>query len=84
MRLEVFPPKRKVTVAKRTGVLVIRAWLEDGSEQDALRVRITETLDISTADRVERAAASGEDVLKTVGDWLRAFVEVPSTPRKSA
>jgi hypothetical protein len=56
----------------RTGVAVIRIWLDDDSGQ--LRARVTETLDI--ADRVERmrAAASTDDVLRIVRDWIEEFV----------
>jgi hypothetical protein len=58
----------------RTGVLVLRVWLEDG-EQDGLRARITETLDISAPDEIERAAAGEDEILRAVRVWLRSFLD---------
>ena len=60
-------------LTQRTGVLVLRVWLEDG-EQDGLRARITETLDISTPDEIERAAVGEDAILRAVGVWLRSFL----------
>jgi len=62
------------SLTQRTGVLVLRVWLEDG-EQDGLRARITETLDISTPDEIERAAAGEGEILRAVGVWLRSFLD---------
>jgi hypothetical protein len=36
-----------VAADEKTGVLVIRAWLEEDLGESALRARITQTLDIS-------------------------------------
>ena len=55
-------------------MLVLRVWLEDG-EQDALRARITETLDISAPDEIERAATGEDEILRAVGVWLRSFLD---------
>lgn len=55
-------------------MLVLRVWLEDG-EQDGLRARITETLDISTPDEIERAAVGEDAILRAVGVWLRSFLD---------
>ncbi|HZO98304.1 MAG TPA: hypothetical protein VFB42_13130 [Gaiellaceae bacterium] len=57
----------------RTAVLVIRAWLEEGFGDRALRARITRTSagDEGTAETV---AATEEDVLATVREWLRDLV----------
>jgi hypothetical protein len=60
-------------VVKRTGVLVIRAWLEDDLEHGGLRARIKQTLDISKPDTTESAARSEEEILATVSDWLHTF-----------
>jgi len=57
-----------------TGVLVIRVWLEEGLEQDSLRARITQTLDISSANTTETAAASEREIVAVVESWLREFV----------
>jgi len=53
----------------RTGVLVIRAWVEpDGP--DGLRVRITSTRDVLAGERELRAAADVPSVLAIVERWL--------------
>jgi hypothetical protein len=57
----------------RIGVLVIRAWLEDGGVPGDLRARITETLDVSATSTVESVAASEEEIVAIVVTWLRAF-----------
>jgi hypothetical protein len=62
-------------------VLVLRVWLEDG-EQDGLRARITETLDISTSDTIERAAAREDEILRAVGVWLRSFLDATTAERQ--
>jgi hypothetical protein len=59
-----------VQAQERTGVLVIRAWVE-GRE---LRARITHTRDIGGTTTAEGAAASVEEVLQAVEKWLRSFV----------
>ena len=58
-----------------TGVLVIRVWLEEGLEQDSLRARITQTLDISSANTTETAASSEREIVAAVEKWLREFVD---------
>ena len=62
------------SVTQRTGVLVLRVWLEDG-EHDALRARITETLDISTPAEIEKAAVGEDEILRAVRVWLRSFLD---------
>lgn len=61
-------------MTQRTGVLVLRVWLED-REQDALRARITETLDISTSNEIERTAVGEDEILRAVGVWVRSFLD---------
>jgi hypothetical protein len=58
-----------VAASEPTAVLVIRAWLEEGT----LRARITRTLDVSRLQIVESAAASEEEVLETVHAWFLEF-----------
>ena len=59
---------------ERTAVLVIRAWFEDDAEPQ-LRARITSTLDVSaTRPRDSSAAASQQEIVCVVRNWLRAFV----------
>jgi hypothetical protein len=57
----------------RTAVLVIRAWIE-GRE---LRARIEHTCDIGAAKTTTVAAASAEEVVRVVEEWLRSFVGGP-------
>jgi hypothetical protein len=59
-----------VRAEERTAVLVIRAWVE-GAE---LRARITRTRDIGGTTTAEGAAASVEEVLRAVEEWLRSLV----------
>jgi hypothetical protein len=70
-----------MAAVERTGVLVIRVWLEQGLEQDALRARITQTLDISVPNAVEKAASSEPEIVDAVEQWLRAFVSRSATER---
>jgi hypothetical protein len=55
----------------QTAVLVIRLWIEEGSEQQ-LRARITQTLDISAVDEPEtRVAVSEQEIVTDVRGWIR-------------
>lgn len=57
--------------AERTGALVVRAWVEPGREDAGLRARITYTASLAAApDETVRVAASREEVLGTVNEWL--------------
>jgi len=70
-----------VAAVERTGVLVIRVWLEEGLEQNALRARITQTTDISSPNPTETAAASEREIVAAVEQWLRAFVDASAARR---
>jgi hypothetical protein len=59
-----------VQAQERTAVLVIRVWSEGGE----LRARIVHTRDIGSATTVEGAAASVEEVLRAVEEWLHSVV----------
>jgi hypothetical protein len=59
--------------AERTGVLVIRVWIEPGAG-GGIRARITRTLDVAERDEVATAASTPEEITRTVGDWLDAFL----------
>ncbi len=56
-----------------TGVLVMRAWIED--HPTGLRVVVTYALDPAAGPSVVRSAASEEDACQIVRDWLSAVVE---------
>jgi hypothetical protein len=59
---------------ERTGVLVIRVWMEGDHEAGGLRARITQTLDLSAPEQLGRVAASQEEIASIVQEWLDAFV----------
>jgi hypothetical protein len=61
---------------ERVSVIVIRAWTE--AADDSLRARITWTLDVSRSGEEETsAAASGDEILGAVCEWLDAFRTAP-------
>jgi hypothetical protein len=60
-------------VAERTGVLVIRAWIEPGPG-GGLRARITRTLDVVERGETVTVASTRDEITKTVADWLDAYV----------
>jgi hypothetical protein len=57
---------------QRTGVLVVRAWLEEGAEV-GLRARVTHTLDVSRRGEIVLVAATQEEIYAAVRTWLEAF-----------
>jgi hypothetical protein len=54
-------------------VLIVRAWIEDSLGRGGLRARITRTIDVSSEEKVETAAASREEVVHAVEEWLDEF-----------
>jgi hypothetical protein len=54
--------------AERTGVLVLRAWIEPHGPP--LRVRITGRLDVHAADETSVTVAGAEVASRIVHDWL--------------
>jgi hypothetical protein len=58
---------------KATGVLVVRAWLED-RRNGALRARITWTADVSQRDVTRVIVAGEEEIRREVQTWLDALV----------
>jgi hypothetical protein len=67
--------------AERTGVLVIRAWIEENGET-RLRVRITRTLDVGRREEISTVAATPEEVTGAVAEWLDSFLQAgPVTER---
>jgi hypothetical protein len=59
-------------VQDRTGVLVLRVWVEVHPEK-GLRARITETNDIVAGRQRSVAAASVAGVVEIVRAWLERF-----------
>jgi hypothetical protein len=62
----------------RTGLLIIRAWVEPGST-DPLRAQIRVTNDISTGIERTVALAQSGTVIDLVDEWLQAIVEPTET-----
>jgi len=54
---------------RRTGVFVVRAWLEE-ERPGALRARITSTLDVSRRDVAVSTASKAEEIERAVRAWL--------------
>lgn len=53
---------------ERTGVLIIRAWMD--GEPPAIRMRITHTLDVAARDETSEVAASVDEACTIVRRWL--------------
>ena len=58
---------------RRAGVLVVRAWLEDGRPVD-LRARITWTLDVDAHARHVVTMSGHDEVEDLVRRWLDALL----------
>ena len=58
----------------RAGLLVVRAWHEDGAEK-SLRARITEIGDLESPEEVIRYAGSREELHAVLDRWLDRLVE---------
>ena len=58
----------------RTGLLIIRAWLEPGSTEP-LRAHIRVTSDISAGIEQSVALAESDTVIELVDEWLQGIVE---------
>ncbi len=65
----------------RTAVLIVRAWIEQTPADAALRARITRTPDVSSGMKIETAAASRDEILRAVEEWLDGFVGDAVTER---
>jgi len=69
-------------IRQPTGVLVLRAWVEDGSP-GGLRARITQ-LDDLEGNQAEAAAASLDQVLVIVRAWLERLLTESQPPPPQA
>lgn len=58
----------------RTGLLVVRVWIEGDSDDAGLRARITQTVDLHSGPEVSVAATS-DDVYAAVRGWLEAYLD---------
>ncbi|HEX9697513.1 MAG TPA: hypothetical protein VGB64_14500 [Actinomycetota bacterium] len=66
------------TSPDRTGVLIVRLWIEANHEQ-GLRARITQTLDSTAGDQSVSAVASADAICAAVQQWVEDFV-APGSP----
>jgi hypothetical protein len=66
---------------ERTGVLVLRAWIE-GDPSTGLRARITQAADNAAPEYLVATAATVEDVCAGVRAWLEELMarQVPQRP----
>jgi hypothetical protein len=55
----------------RAAVMVVRIWVE-GSDR-SLRARLTQTLDLATREETSHVAATTEDIVALVREWIAAF-----------
>jgi hypothetical protein len=56
----------------RAAVMVVRIWVE--GPDNSLRARLTQTLDLGTREQTSHVAATVEEVLALVRDWIGAFL----------
>ena len=60
------------TGSGRTGVMIVRIWIE-GSD-GTLRARLTETLDVTAREDTTRVASTLEEIVDIVSTWVDGFV----------
>jgi hypothetical protein len=65
-----------MATAGRLGMLIIRVWREDTGDPDALRARLTESVDIDSDERTIATAATVEGICGEVREWLDRFLRV--------
>ena len=56
---------------ERAGVLVLRVWVEDSGA--GLRARITEISDLESGEETSRVAASLDEIVAIVREWVEQF-----------
>jgi hypothetical protein len=64
-------------VRERTGVLVLRAWIEGDPPQ--LKARITQTVDVAAREPVSTTASTPEQIFTVVRGWLEEFQARPTS-----
>jgi hypothetical protein len=58
---------------ERTGVLVLRVWVE-GHTRSGVRARVTQTTDVTTSESAVVTVESVEQVCAMVRRWLESFL----------
>lgn len=66
------------TPSDRTGVLIVRLWIED-DHPTRLRARITQTLEDTSREKTIAAASTNEDICAIVKRWVETFAD-PGAP----
>jgi hypothetical protein len=61
---------------ERSGVLVVRAWVEGGAVA-GLRARITQSHDLTRSEQTMTTTATAEGVMAAVQAWLDALLSGP-------
>jgi hypothetical protein len=61
-----------ITDPNRTGLLIVRLWIETAEE--GFRARITQTLDSSKTNQAMSMASSPDEVYAVVQRWVQGFV----------
>ena len=67
----------KTQTTDRTGVLILRVWVEEHHET-GLRARITQALDSAAAEQPVAVAANADDICAIVKKWVQAFTDANS------
>ncbi len=61
-----------VTGSGRTGVMVVRIWIEGG--EGSFRARLVGTLDVTNREETARAASTLDEIVEIVTTWVETFV----------
>jgi len=69
-------PSHAPAVPERTGILVIRVWVEQ-DDAGRLRARLTQTADLGEPATPLAVATGVPGICDAVEAWLRRFVESP-------
>jgi hypothetical protein len=63
----------------RTGLLIIRTWIEEGSAEP-LRAEVRKINDVSAGIECTQTLARAEEVVASVQRWLAEFLSGHQTP----
>jgi hypothetical protein len=61
----------EVSLRERTGVLVLRIWIE--ADTDEFRARITAENELGTGERVTAVAGSLDEIIQFIRLWVQEF-----------
>jgi hypothetical protein len=61
------------SMRERSGVLVVRAWVEGGTPE-GLRARITQSRDLTSTEQLVTTTAHVDEILSTIRAWLDALL----------